>query len=53
MKKANEEGKDMEYCTTMCGEPIWMFPMRVIYSHEQKVKTELDSFGIENFILMT
>ena len=39
--------------TTMCGDPISWFPMRVTYSRELKVKAELDRLAIENFLPMT
>lgn len=39
--------------TTMCGDPISWFPMRVTYSRELKVKAELDRLLIENFLPMT
>ena len=39
--------------TTMCGDPISWFPMRVTYSRELKVKAELDRLEIENFLPMT
>ena len=39
--------------TTMCGDPIFWFPIRVTYSRELKMKTELDRLGIENFLPMT
>ena len=39
--------------TTMCGDPKIWFPMRVTYSREMKVKTELDRLEIENFLPMT
>ena len=37
----------------MCGDPKSLFPMRVTYSRELKVKAELDRLKIENFIPMT
>ena len=39
--------------TTMCGDPISWFPMRVTYSRELKLKAELDRLAIENFLPMT
>ena len=39
--------------TTMCGDPILWFPMRVTYSRELKMKAELDRLEIENFLPMT
>ena len=39
--------------TTMCGDPILWFPMRVTYSRELKMKAELDRLKIENFLPMT
>ena len=39
--------------TTMCGDPISWFPMRVTYSRELKVKAELDRLAVENFLPMT
>lgn len=39
--------------TTMCGDPIFWFPMRVTYSRELKIKSELDRLDIENFLPMT
>ena len=39
--------------TTMCGDPISWFPMRVTYSRELKVTAELDRLAIENFLPMT
>ena len=39
--------------TTMCGDPIFWFPMRVTYSRELKIKAELDRLEIENFLPMT
>ena len=39
--------------TTMCGDPLSWFPMRVTYSRELKVKAELDRLEIENFLPMT
>ena len=39
--------------TTMCGDPIFWFPMRVTYSRELKMKAELDRLEIENFLPMT
>ena len=49
MKQDNERlGRD----TTMCGDPIFWFPMRVTYSRELRVKAELDRLEIENFLPM-
>lgn len=39
--------------TSMCGDPMVWFPMRVTYSREMKVKAELDRLEIENFVPMT
>jgi transcription antitermination factor NusG len=39
--------------TTMCGDPIFWFPMRVTYSRELKIKAELDRLAIDNFLPMT
>ena len=44
----NELGRD----TRMCGDPKALFPMRVTYQREMKVKAELDRLGIENFVPM-
>ena len=38
--------------TTMCGDPLSWFPMRVTYSRELKIKAELDRLKIENFLPM-
>lgn len=38
--------------TTMCGDPLSWFPMRVTYSRELKIKAELDKLNIENFLPM-
>ena len=38
--------------TTMCGDPLFWFPMRVTYSRELKIKAELDRLKIENFLPM-
>jgi hypothetical protein len=44
MDKAGDSiGRD----TTMCGDPILWFPMRVTYSRELKMKAELDRLEIE------
>ena len=50
---ANEEGRCLKHDTTMCGDPKVWFPMRVTYSRELKVKSELDRLEIENFVPMT
>ena len=50
---ADKEGIYLEHDTTMCGDPKVWFPMRVTYSRELKVKTELDRLKIENFVPMT
>ena len=51
---AKEQGFDCSgRDTTMCGDPISWFPMRVTYSRELKVKAELDRLAIENFLPMT
>lgn len=49
----NQVGKGLWHDTAMCGDPKIWFPMRVTYSRELKVKTELDRLGIENFIPMS
>ena len=43
----------MGHDTTMCGDPMFWFPMRVTYSREMKVKAELNRLGIESFVPMT
>ena len=47
-----EDGNMMGRDTGMCGDPRIWFPMRVTYQREMKVKAELDSLGIENFVPM-
>lgn len=46
-------GDCLGHGTTMCGDPIFWFPMRVTYSRELKIKSELDRLDIENFLPMT
>ena len=53
MMATNQVGKGLWHDTAMCGDPKIWFPMRVTYSRELKVKTELDRLGIENFIPMS
>lgn len=53
MMTADKEGIYLEHDTIMCGDPKVWFPMRVTYSRELKVKTELDRLKIENFVPMT
>ena len=53
MMDANEDGNNMGRGTSVCGDPKIWYPMRVTYSRELKVKTELDRLGIENFVPMT
>jgi transcription antitermination factor NusG len=48
-----QDGKGFGHDTTTCGDPKIWFPMRVTYSRELKMKTELDRLGIENFVPMT
>ena len=38
----------LEHDIRMCGDPIFLFPMRVTYSRELKVKVELERLEIEN-----
>ena len=45
----NPEGR----CTKECGDPKSWYPMRVTYSRELKVKTELERLGVECFVPMT
>ena len=49
----SQDGKGFGHDTTTCGDPKTWFPMRVTYSRELKMKTELDQLGIENFVPMT
>lgn len=53
MMATHQEKKGLGRDTTMCGDPMVWFPMRVTYSRELKVKAELDRLEIENFIPMT
>lgn len=53
MMDANEDGNNMGRGTSVCGDPKIWYPMRVTYSRELKVKTELDRLGIECFVPMT
>ena len=53
MMNTNEDGKNLERDTAMCGDPKIWYPMRVTYGREMKVKAELDRLGIENFVPMT
>ena len=48
-----QNGDCLGRVTTMCGDPIFWFPMRVTYSRELKIKSELDRLDIENFLPMT
>jgi len=41
MMNANEDGKNLERDTAMCGDPKMWYPMRVTYGREMKVKAEL------------
>ena len=50
---ANAVGEALGRDTTMCGDPILWFPMRVTYSRELKMKAELDRLGVECFVPMT
>jgi len=53
MTTANIKGRCLEHDTTMCGAFKAWFPMEVAYSHELKVKAELDRLKILNFVSMT
>ena len=53
MMEATEASKAMGRGTSVCGDPKIWYPMRVTYSRELKVKTELDRLEIENFVPMT
>ena len=53
MMRIKQDGECLGRDTTMCGDPIFWFPMRVTYSRELKVKAELDRLAIENFLPMT
>lgn len=53
MMDANEDGNNMGRGTSVCGDPKIWYPMRVTYSRELKVKTELDRLGVECFVPMT
>ena len=50
--ETKEDGNMMGRDTEVCGDPRIWFPMRVTYQREMKVKAELDSLGIENFVPM-
>ena len=52
MMETKEDGNMMGRDTVVCGDPKIWFPMRVTYQREMKVKAELDSLGIENFVPM-
>jgi len=47
-EKETLRGRD----TTMCGDPLLWFPMRVTYSREMAVRDELTRQGIVNFLPM-
>lgn len=49
---ADKEGIYLEHDTTMCGDPKVWFPMRVTYSHELKVKTELDRLKRNSLLVL-
>ena len=53
MMRMEQNGDCLGRDTTMCGDPIFWFPMRVTYSRELKIKAELDRLAIENFLPMT
>lgn len=53
MMTTNERKIYMGHDTTMCSAPDAWFPIKVSYSCEFKVKTELDRLNIENFVFMT
>ena len=50
---ADKDGISLERDTTMCGAFKAWFPMEVAYSHELKVKAELDRLKIVNFVSIT
>ncbi len=52
MMTMDQEGKELERDTTMCGDPKQWFPMRVTYAREMKVEAGLDRLKIENFVPM-
>ena len=47
------KGRRLEHDTIMCGAFKAWFPMEVAYSHELKVKAELDRLKIVNFVSIT
>ncbi len=53
MMRMEQNGDCLGRDTTMCGDPIFWFPMRVTYSRELKIKAELDRLAIDNFLPMT
>ena len=53
MITAQEEGKDLDRNSTMCGDTKVWHAMRVNCTHELKAKTELEQLKIKGFVPIT